>query len=179
ATAATSTLTAATSPPTAATSAPTGGSAPCAPPRRRPHARHAQVHQRTAAAPCLVDALGVLLHEGHVPPGVRSEPAGVVVGGAEQLRVRIAGDVVPLRAGHLAGLAADADRGVGEEPLARVGVLPPGIGGRVGCSEQLSHQRLLASSPAPGPLPAPRTGSISSLTAATLPAPGRPRPARG
>src|SRR3954447_21069965 len=60
----------------------------------------------------------LLLDERHVPPGARAEAAGVVHRHAEQLEP-VVGHQVPLLAGHLAGLAADADGGVGEEPHAR------------------------------------------------------------
>src|SRR5699024_7027582 len=89
------------------------------------------------------DALGVLFDERHVPPGVRAERARVVVGGAEQFEVPVGGDVVPLLAGDLAGLAADADGGVGEEALARVVRVPVGITGGVGRPGKLTHQFLL------------------------------------
>src|SRR5690606_32306436 len=46
----------------------------------------------------------------------------------------------PLLARHLAGLAPDADRGVGEEALARGGVLPPGVRGGVGGSRELAGE---------------------------------------
>ncbi len=71
-----------------------------------------------------------LLDEGDVPPRARTECAGVVVGRAEQ-REAVVGDGVPLLARHLARLAADADGGVGEEPLARRRVGPAGVRSRV------------------------------------------------
>src|SRR5687767_8045012 len=55
-----------------------------------------------------------LLHEGHVPPGVGAQRPGVVVRLAGE-RQAVDGHVVPLLARHLARLAPDADRGVGEE----------------------------------------------------------------
>src|SRR5205085_10559153 len=63
-----------------------------------------------------------LLDECHVSPAVGAQLAGVVVGAVEIADV-VDGDVVPLLAGDLARLAADADRGVGEEAdgLARFG----------------------------------------------------------
>ena len=73
-----------------------------------------------------------LLDELDVAPGVRAQGAGVVVGAAEQLVDPVLRDPVPLLAGHLAGLAADADRGVGEEPLARRRLRPAGAGRRSG-----------------------------------------------
>ena len=53
-----------------------------------------------------------------MPPGGCAQRHGVVVrhAGEDEAVVR---QLVPLLAGHLAGLAADADRGVGEEALAR------------------------------------------------------------
>src|SRR5256885_4641196 len=58
-----------------------------------------------------------LLDEGDVAPGVRAELGGVVVGltGPGEAVLR---DEVPLLAGDLARLAADADRRVREEPHA-------------------------------------------------------------
>src|ERR1700749_1334302 len=47
-------------------------------------------------------------------PGVGGELAGVVGRLTEEVQP-VVGDVVPLLAGHLARLAADADRRVGEE----------------------------------------------------------------
>ena len=64
-----------------------------------------------------------LLDERDVPPGRGAERAGVVVGRAEQVEP-VVGDAVPFLARDLARLAADADRRVGEEPLARSGVAP-------------------------------------------------------
>src|SRR5205085_2542459 len=55
-----------------------------------------------------------LLDERHVAPRVRAEIRGVVVALARPDEA-VLGDQVPLLARHLAGLAADADRGVGEE----------------------------------------------------------------
>jgi hypothetical protein len=65
----------------------------------------------------------LLLDERDVPPGVRAEADGVVIGHAGQVQA-VLGDVVPLLAGDLARLAADADRGIGEEahPRRVVGV---------------------------------------------------------
>ena len=56
----------------------------------------------------------LLLDERDVAPGVRAERAGVVVRVARPDEA-VLGDEVPLLAGDLAGLAADADRRVGEE----------------------------------------------------------------
>src|SRR6185369_13894611 len=56
----------------------------------------------------------LLLDERDVAPGVRPEGARVVVRLAGP-RLDRARDVVPLLAGDLARLAADAQRGVGEE----------------------------------------------------------------
>ena len=64
---------------------------------------------------------------GDVPPGGGPEPDAVVVGGAGQ-RQAVLGHGVPLLARHLAGLAADAERGVGEETLARGRLDPAGVG---------------------------------------------------
>jgi len=82
----------------------------------------------------------VLLDEGHMPPGIGRERAGIVVALAGQ--AQIAGrQVVPFLAGHLAGLAADAHRRVGEEALARGRVDVAGVGRRVvEPAEQLAHQ---------------------------------------
>ena len=72
--------------------------------------------------------------------------AGVVVGRAEHVEA-VRGDVVPLLAGHLAGLAADADAGVGEEPLARRRVVVAGVGRRV----QRAEEAVLAGHASPRP----------------------------
>src|SRR6202042_1088025 len=58
-----------------------------------------------------------LLDERDVPPAVGAERPGVVIGLARQLQHAGLGigQRVPLLARHLAGLAADADAGVGEE----------------------------------------------------------------
>src|SRR5205085_2192955 len=53
--------------------------------------------------------------EGDVPPAVRAELAGVVVGLSAPVET-VLRDEVPLLAGDLAGLAADADGRVREEP---------------------------------------------------------------
>src|SRR2546423_2128 len=63
-----------------------------------------------------------LLDEGDVAPRVRAEGRRVVVALARPDET-VLGDQVPLLAGHLAGLAADADRRVGEEAHARLGLL--------------------------------------------------------
>src|SRR5438874_2022990 len=55
-----------------------------------------------------------LLDERDVPPGGRAELRGVVVAEAGEVEA-VVGQLVPLLAGHFAGLAADAERGVGEE----------------------------------------------------------------
>src|ERR1019366_7616468 len=54
------------------------------------------------------------LDEGDVTPGRRAQGAGIVVGHAGEVEA-IVGELVPLLAGDLAGFAADADGGVGEE----------------------------------------------------------------
>ena len=59
-----------------------------------------------------------LLDERDVAPGIGAQLAGVVVGETEPCQA-VLGDAVPFLAGHLAGLAADADAGVGEEPHPR------------------------------------------------------------
>ena len=71
----------------------------------------------------LLDAVIVLLYKGHVAPGICTQCAGVVIGITRDVIAfyRVA---VPLLARDLARLAADADRGVGEEPLARVTAVP-------------------------------------------------------
>src|SRR5579872_405922 len=56
----------------------------------------------------------LLLYEGHVAPGVGAQIQRVVVGLAAEPMHRHR-DLVPLLARHLAGLAPDADRCVGEE----------------------------------------------------------------
>src|SRR5699024_4833970 len=74
------------------------------------HARYAEI-DRFPLADRLFD-------EGDMPPTVRVERVAVVVGTAEHVE-EVLGNVVPLLAGHLARLAADAHRRVGEEPLPR------------------------------------------------------------
>ena len=81
----------------------------------------------TSEAPSLSIGGHPLLDEGHVPPAVGPEGQRVVIGLAAEA-VGIGGNVVPLLAGHLAGLAADADRGVGEEALAGLGLRAVGGG---------------------------------------------------
>src|SRR5919108_731154 len=82
-----------------------------------------------------LDRLG-LLDEGDVPPGVGPEGQRVVVGVAADAQRPVLGDQVPLLAGDLAGLAADADAGVGEKPHPRTGLAvvaaAEGRGGQVG-----------------------------------------------
>ena len=70
-----------------------------------------------------------LLDEGHVAPRAGAEHPGVVVGHAEHLET-VLGDAVPLLAGDLACLAADADRAVGEESLASRRFRPARVGSR-------------------------------------------------
>src|SRR5699024_3656607 len=82
--------------------------------------------------------------EGDVPPGVGAQLPGVVVARAEDLQVAVDRVAVPLLARHLAGLAADADRGVGEEALARMGAVPAGIGRGTGRSCQQAHRFLIS-----------------------------------
>jgi hypothetical protein len=66
-----------------------------------------------------------LFDEGDVTPAVRVQLAGVVVrvAGPDE---PVVGHEVPLLAGDLAGLAADADRRVGEEPDAGLDLEPVG-----------------------------------------------------
>ena len=61
-----------------------------------------------------------LLDELDVAPGGGPQTAGVVVAVAGH-RKAVGGQLVPLLAGHFAGLAADAEAGVGEESLRRFG----------------------------------------------------------
>src|SRR5699024_5048990 len=75
-----------------------------------------------------------LFDEGDMPPTVRVERVAVVVGTAEHVE-EVLGNVVPLLAGHLARLAADAHRRVGEEPLPRRRFVT-GVRGRVQRSEE-------------------------------------------
>jgi hypothetical protein len=73
----------------------------------------------------------VLLDEGNVAPGVGPQRGCVVVGTTRENEA-VVGDEVPLFAGNLAGLAADADRRVGEEADPRLCLLAvalrPGTG---------------------------------------------------
>ena len=62
----------------------------------------------------------MLLDELDVPPGARAQFPGVVVRRTKE-REAVLGDRVPLLARDLTRLAADADRGVGEEALAGLG----------------------------------------------------------
>src|ERR1700735_5418083 len=81
-----------------------------------------------------------------MPPGAGAQRAGVVVGGREQFQVAGARGAGPLLPGPLAALASDADRGVGEETLARPVIVPARIGGGVGRTGQLTHQSSLLGS---------------------------------
>ena len=80
-----------------------------------------------------------LLDEGNMAPGAGTETTGVVVRHAEHLQP-VLGDAVPLLAGDLARLAADADRAVGEEPLAGRWLSPPGVSGGVPRGRPAGHQ---------------------------------------
>ena len=111
--------------------------------RGRAHPRHAQPDQCPTGFPCLLDVLAALLDERDVPPGAGTERTGVVVRGTEQLQIAVPRDSVPLLAGDLAGLAADADRGVGEETLALPRLRPVGVARRVGRPAQLMRQSRL------------------------------------
>src|SRR3954471_24074978 len=79
-----------------------------------------------------------LLDEGDVAPRVRSQLGGVVVGLAapEQPVLR---NQIPFLAGDLAGLAADADRRVGEEAHARLRLLAVRVRPRGGRPGDLGH----------------------------------------
>src|SRR5215207_1053969 len=68
-------------------------------------------------------ALFGVLNKSDVAPGSAGELLGVVVGVAGQL-VAVGGDLVPLLAGNLAGLAADADRCVGQESCRHFSYFP-------------------------------------------------------
>src|SRR4029453_10067415 len=78
---------------------------------------HVRAHQ--PAQPVLAP---LLLDEGDVAPGAGPQGPGVVVGVAGEAQRPVLGGQVPLLAGALPGLAADADRGVGEEPDPRPGL---------------------------------------------------------
>src|ERR1019366_1719443 len=90
-----------------------------------------------------------LLDEADMAPGRGAEGRSVVIGAATAERRPVGGQVVPLLAGDLARLAADAYRRVGEEPHApgagaadgdlltgRVRA-HPSIAGRGGCGGEL------------------------------------------
>src|SRR3546814_238806 len=79
------------------------------------HHQPAALQRRHSIWPLAV--AGHLLDEGHVAPSRGGERAGVVVAHAGQ-RGRFSGKLVPFLARHLAGLAADAQRGIGEEAVA-------------------------------------------------------------
>src|SRR5439155_14352299 len=81
-----------------------------------------------------------LLDEGDVSPGVGAQLAGVVIGETEPCQA-VLGDVVPFLAGHLAGLAADADAGIGEEPHPRRVPFPSRLRGGIA----RTHGRLASS----------------------------------
>src|SRR5699024_8149119 len=100
----------------------------------RTGAVHAEADQLPAALPSTLDLLLDLFADGYVPPGVVAWRARCVGARAEDLQVAVDRVAVPLLARHLAGLAADADRGVGEEALARMGAVPAGIGRGTGRS---------------------------------------------
>src|SRR6185312_15047589 len=74
-----------------------------------------------------------LLHERHVPPGVRAQRLGVVVGLAGE-PLHVLRHLVPLLARHLAGLAADADGRIREEAVARIR-----LGARVESQNRVAH----------------------------------------
>src|SRR5436190_23949538 len=65
----------------------------------------------------------LLLDEGHVPPAVGVELAGVVIGRGQEVQA-VVGHLVPLLAGNLACLAPDAQRRVGEEPDSLAHLIP-------------------------------------------------------
>ena len=91
------------------------------------------ISQRRPSAASATVGTG-LLDEGHVAPGRRAQADGVVVGHPGQAQP-VLGHRVPLLAGDLAGLAADADRRVGEEAHPRRdGPDGPRAGGRGQCS---------------------------------------------
>src|SRR5690606_24113210 len=91
-------------------------------------------------------------HEGDVPPGRGAEVGGVVVRHRSE-DLPVVGELVPLLARDLAGLAADAEGGVGEEPL------------------------LTCHSGSPPPLPAPAGRDADPLPADPEPA-SAPEPSR-
>src|SRR3954453_2368262 len=82
----------------------------------------------------------LLLDKGDVPPRVRVQLAGVVVGAAEPI-LAVLRDQVPFLARNFACLAADADRRVGEEPDARMLLVLPRLvpGGDAGRVHQRAH----------------------------------------
>ena len=83
-------------------------------------------------------------------------------------------DAVPLLAGHLAGLAADADRGVGEEPHAWLGRPPAGIRGhmRLRPVQLVAHGRYQSRASAVTALVARRVPSPSLVAFGTHATPG-------
>ena len=88
---------------------------------------HPELDQLAPGLAGLGDAVAVLLDEGHVTPRAGTECARVVVGQPEQVQA-VLGDDVPLLARDLARLAADAERGVGEEADALLGVRAVALG---------------------------------------------------
>src|SRR5699024_1052506 len=143
----------------------------------RADAGHPEAHQAPARLPGLLDALLPLLDEGDVAPRVGAQLTGVVVAGAEDLEVAVDRVAVPLLARHLAGLAADADRGVGEEALALVVMAPAGVrGGSFGSGQQRHRLSIsfIEASPVGAAVasPGPRTSCGAKESAG--PAPGAP-----
>src|SRR5262245_35976057 len=105
-------------------------------------------------------AIALLLDERDVAPGVGAQTSRVVVGVGQEVQP-VVRQQVPLLAGDLAGLAADADRAVGEE--ADAGHLPrlPGLMSQVAAlhswmwtlGSSTIESRSLAESPRERPRP--------------------------
>src|SRR5205085_2054868 len=100
-----------------------------------------------------------LLDEGHVAPGLGAQGERVVVGLARELAVARR-HLVPLLARDLAGLAADAHRGVGEEPDAR-----PGLGAVAHRSRTPARSRYSATSAVRADPRGRRPGRMSQVAA--------------
>src|SRR4029453_17700041 len=112
---------------------------------RRPDRRQAEV-----------DRSDFLLDERHVSPRVRAERLGVVVRRSGEGDA-VLGKLVPLLAGDLAGLAADAHRRVGEEAHPRRVFAVPGVA--LDVVERTPESRLAPGPPPPAADTRPRTRS--------------------
>src|SRR5439155_6760118 len=100
-----------------------------------------------------------LLDERDVPPGVRAQATGVVIGHPGEVEP-VVGDAVPFLAGDLAGLTTDAHAGVGEEPVPRTWILVTGL--------EVGHRRSPQAFAAPATATATAGTRRSSNTLGTI-----------